>query len=259
MDWSTRKKLGCIAIVAAVFIVIVGYVVYKTVLSRPETCFDGIQNQNEQGIDCSGVCSRVCAFQAKTIVPLWSQVFQVTKGVHSVVAYVENQNVTAGVKKINYEFRVYDDQNILASEPIKGSTFIGPNDKTAIFESPVQTGNRIPKTVFFKFATVPDWITTDARYQVPQLKTSNTILTNETSAPKLSADIVNDTLFNYKNIPVVAIVYDTDGNAINASQTYLESIAQQSSETVYFTWPEKFERPVGRIEIIPRVNPFDQE
>jgi hypothetical protein len=258
MDWSTRKKLGCIGIIAVVAVLIIGYFAYKLFFSKPATCFDTVQNQNEVGVDCGGVCSRICPFQAKTIVPLWSNVFQITKGVYSVVAYVENQNVTGGVRKINYEFRVYDDQNVLASEPITGSTFVGPNDKTAIFESPIQTGNRIPQNVFFTFTSKPEWTTVDEKYQVPQLATANAVLTNTETAPKLSADIVNNTLSDYRTIPVVAIIYDTDGNALNVSQTFIETIPQQSTKKVYFTWPQKFERPVGRIEIIPRLNPFEQ-
>lgn len=258
MDWSTRKKMGCIGIMVIVLAAVVAYFGYKLFLSTPATCSDNKQNQNEQGIDCGGVCARICPFQAKTIVPLWSRVFPITKGVYSVVAYVENQNVTGGVQKINYEFRVYDDQNILASEPVVGSTFIGPNDKTAIFESPIQTGNRIPKNVFFKFTSQPNWVTVDEKYQVPQLTSRNIVLTSEDTAPKLSADIVNDTLFDYRDIPVIAIVYDIDNNAINVSQTFIENLPQQSIQKASFTWPQKFNRPVGRIEIIPRLNPFEQ-
>ncbi len=237
---------------------VAGYVIYENFIKVTPTCFDGVQNQNERGIDCGGICARVCPMDAKTIVPLWSRVFPTAKGVSSVVAYVENQNLTAGVQRINYEFRVYDDQNVLAGEPIAGTTFMGPNERTAIFESPVQTGNRIPKSVFFTFTSAPDWITTEKKYQLPQLTASNTQLTDVNTAPKLSADIVNDTLYDYQHVLVVAILYDEDGNAVNASQTIVDALPQQSKQAVYFTWPQKFDHPVTRIEIIPRLNPFNQ-
>jgi ferredoxin len=259
MDYSTRKKMGCIGIIVAVIAVILGYFVYKTWFDVAPTCFDGKQNQNERCIDGGGVCARVCPMDAKTIVPLWSRVFHTAGDVWSVLAYVENQNETAGVQKINYEFRVYDSENILAGEPVTGSTFIGPNERTAIFESPIKTGNRTPSTVFFKFTSAPDWMTTDKKYTIPQLGSANIVLTDVDKAPKLSADIVNNTLFDYKNIEVVAILYDEGGNAINASKTLIESLPQQTRDKVYFTWPKKFEKPVTRIEIIPRLNPFTQK
>ncbi len=259
MDWSTKRKFGCIVMIGAVIAVFVGYMAYKLFFSVAPTCFDNKQNQNERCVDGGGVCARVCPMDARTIVPLWSRVFRVTPGVYSAVAYVENQNPTAGVAQINYEFRAYDENNILAAEPITGTTFVGPNDRTAVFVSPIRTGNRIPKSVFFKWTTVPDWKTVDAKYSVPQLTSANTILTDEKTAPKLSVDIVNNTLFDYKNIQVVAILYGADGNAITASQTIVDTIPQQTTQKAYFTWPTKFDVPVTRIEIIPRLNPFVQE
>ncbi len=259
MDWSTRKKMGCLVLLAIFVLLVGGWIAYALFFKEAPTCFDNKQNQNERGIDCGGVCQRVCPMDARTIVPVWSRAFRVSKGVYNVVAYIENQNVTAGVRKINYEFRVYDDENILAGEPITGSTFIGPNDKTAIFESPVQTGNRVPKNVFFTFTDAPDWMTTDPRYQVPQLVSSETVLTDIETKPKLATNIVNNTLHNYKNVEVVAILYGADGNAVNASRTYLDRVDQQSVAKVAFTWQEPFTDPIARIEIIPRINPFEQK
>lgn len=251
--------MGCFAMIGGVAALILGYFVYAIFLKTEPTCFDGIQNQNERGIDCGGVCALVCMADARTIVPVWSRVFNTAGDVHSVVAYVENQNVTAGVKKIDYEFRIYDEQNILAGEPITGSTFIGPNDKTAIFASPIKTGNRVPKSVFFKFTSAPEWITTPERFNSPQLTTADVVMTDEATAPKLSADIVNGTLYDYRNIEVVAIVYGADGNAVNASATFISSLPEQSRQKVYFTWPKPFEKPIARIEVIPRLNPFIQK
>lgn len=259
MDWSTRKKMGCFGMIGIVVFIILAYFVYIFFIKTTPTCFDGVQNQNERDIDCGGVCALVCTADAKTVVPIWYRVFNTTGDVHSVVAYVENQNTTAGVEKINYEFRIYDDQNILAGEPITGTTFIGPNDKTAIYASPIKTGNRTPKSVFFKFTSAPEWVTTPARFNLPQLSTAAITLTDETTAPKLSADIVNGTLYDYKNIEVVAILYQADGNAVNASSTFIENLPEQTRQTVYFTWPKPLSAPVTRIEVIPRLNPFIQK
>jgi hypothetical protein len=259
MDWSTRKKMGCFGLIGLVIAIILAYFIYIFFIKTTPTCFDGVLNQDERGIDCGGVCALVCTADAKTIVPIWYRVFNTAGDVHSVVAYVENQNTTAGVKEINYEFRVYDEENILAGEPITGTTFIGPNDKTAIYASPIKTGNRVPKNVFFRFTSAPAWITTSERFNRPQLGTANTQLTDSTTAPKLSADIVNNTLYDFKDIEVVAILYGADGNAVNASMTYIDELPEQKTQTVYFTWPKPFEVAITRIEVIPRLNPFIQK
>lgn len=259
MDWSTRKKTGCSVIMGLILLTIGGYVIYLNFFKTTPTCFDNAQNQNERGVDCGGVCALVCPMDAKTIVPVWSRVFPIVGDVYSVAAYIENQNIDAGVKKIDYEFRVYDNENILVGDPITGSTFVGPNDKTAIYASPVKTGNRVASNVFFKFTSNPVFTTLDKRYSVPQLSVKNTDLTEVATSPKLSVDVVNDTLFDYKNIEVVAILYDASGNAVNASDTFIDELAQQSVQKVFFTWPVPFDHPITRIEIIPRINPFTQK
>jgi uncharacterized membrane protein YfcA len=58
-------------------------------------------------------------------------------------------------------------------------------------------------------------------------------------------------------IPVIVLLYGADGNVVQASKTQLDFIAQQSTEKVFFTWPQKFSAPIVRAEIIPRVNPFE--
>src|SRR4051812_17152322 len=116
MDWSTRKKLGCFGMIAVVVAIILAYFIYQNFIKTVPTCFDGIKNQNERGIDCGGVCTLVCPMDVKSIVPIWSRVFHTAGDVYSVVSYVENQNQDAGVKQIDYEVRIYDDHNILAGD-----------------------------------------------------------------------------------------------------------------------------------------------
>ena len=60
---------------------------------KTPTCFDGVKNQNEKGLDCGGVCTRICSGDISTPIVMWQRVFQVTPGVYSAVAYIQNPNV----------------------------------------------------------------------------------------------------------------------------------------------------------------------
>lgn len=259
MDWSTRRKMGCFGMIGIVVLLISSYFVYIFFIKKTPTCFDGVRNQNERGIDCGGICSVVCTQDAKSLIPLWTRVFHITDDVYSVVAYLENQNTTAAIQKISYEIRIYDDKNILTSAPITGSTFISPQSKMAIFASPLKTGKRIPQRAFITFTTSPQWMTPQKKYQTPFLAVNETQLSDESSSPKLSARISNPTYYSLHDVEVTALLYDASGNAVHASQSFIENLEQQSSAQVYFTWPEPFLEKITRIEIIPRFNPFDQK
>lgn len=258
MDWSTSRKTKIITSISAILLVILSSFVYFKFIKHELTCFDGKQNQDERGIDCGGICSIMCLADTKPLIPLWTRPLKITGDVYSVVSYIENQNIGNGVKKVPYELRLYDDKNILVSQPIRGETFIGPNDRTAIFETAIKVGNRIPKTAFLKFLQQPEFIRIDERFNDQNLVAEGDVLSDLETSPKIAAVVRNKTIETFKNIPVVAIVYDTEGNALAASQTFIDEIGPEESVNVYFSWPEPFSGTPARREIIPRINPFIQ-
>lgn len=258
MDWSTSRKTKIITSISAILLVIVSSFVYFKFIKHEPTCFDGKQNQDERGIDCGGICSIMCLADTKPLIPLWTRPLKITGDVYSVVSYIENQNIGNGVKKVPYELRLYDDKNILVSQPIKGETFIGPNDRTAIFETAIKVGNRIPKTAFLKFLQQPEFTRIDERFNDQNLVAEGDVLSDLETSPKIAAVVRNKTIETFKSIPVVAIVYDTEGNALAASQTFIDEIGPEESVNVYFSWPEPFSGTPARREIIPRINPFIQ-
>lgn len=258
MDWSTKHQMKIIAVLVAIVVMIVAIFVYYKFIKHTPTCSDGIKNQDERGVDCGGLCSLMCLSDVKPLIPLWTRPIKITGDVYSVVSYIENQNTGNGVEKVPYEIRMYDDKNILVSQPIQGSTFIGPNDRTAIFETGIKVGNRIPKTAYLKFLETPKFTRIDSRWNDQNLVVEGDAFTDLDTVPKLSATVRNPTLETYQKIPVVAIIYNTDGNVIGSSQTFIDSIGPEESTTVYFSWPEPFSGTPARREIIPRVDPFIQ-
>lgn len=258
LSWEFRKKWLRLIIGALVLLLAIGSWVYIAFFKKPETCFDNKQNQNETGVDCGGLCDKMCLSDVTPLIKVWTRPFIISPGIASVVAYIENSNETSGIEKIPYEIRVYDEKNILIADPVVGETFVGPKSKFAIFESVIPVGNIAPVTAFIKFGNVQKWVRTEPVWSAPLTMVSNIVVSDETSFPKVQADVSNTVLFDLVQIPVTALVYGTDNNLITASQTFIESLPSGQTETVYFTWQLPFSGPVGRVEIIPRVNPFVQ-
>lgn len=253
--WSNKRKRRYLIILGIVLLVIVSLVILNMTDKQP-TCFDNIQNGTETGIDCGGDCVEVCVDEARNLVVWWERPFRVAEGVYNAVAYVENQNLSSGIEEIAYEFRLYNKDNILIGTPRVGTTFIEPNKRSAIFEAGIQTGKEEAYTVFFKTSSVKKWKRTDQLFAYGLFQVGDPELINQDSAPKLSVPIENKTSYNFSDVPVVALLYNQRGNAIAASQTYIDTINQGDSKTTYFSWPEAFSDVVSRIEIIPRINPF---
>jgi hypothetical protein len=233
------------------------YLFYSIFVKKPETCNDNLRNQDERGIDCGGVCTRMCINDVSPVITLWQRPVKISDGVYSAIAYIENKNQTSGIQKLSYEMRMYDEKNILLTEPVNGHTFIAPNSRTAIIENNLVTGNRSPKTVFFTLKNPVLWDRVLPYPDQSNIVSSNIEVRDIEKYPKISARIKNNhATHDYRNIPIIIIVYDSVGNIITLSNTVIDILPHASEKNIYFSWQIPFGEKPARIEIIPRINPF---
>jgi hypothetical protein len=249
MSWASKRRSKYIAIVAVIAIIIIVPIAFSIFNKKP-TCTDGKQNGGERGVDCGGVCPELCVSQISNPVVVWSRSFKVLDGVYNSVAYIENPNFNASILKISYIFKLFDEKNILITER-KGFTFISPNNVSPIFESAIQTGQRVPAKTFFEFSETAIW--TQSIDKNEPLSVNNTVLSKKDSSPRIDTVLVNNSITDIRNIEIVAIVFDKKDNAIGVSSTFVELLSNRSSKNLVFTWPTVFESSVSRIEIIPRI------
>jgi hypothetical protein len=233
MTWSGRRQVlysGVGAIIALVLLV----VVYEIFFTAPPICFDGKQNGGETGVDCGGTCSRICTTVARPPVVQWARAFQTSPQTYSAVAYVQNNNVGAGARKVAYLFQLFDDKNILVVART-GTVDLPPTQTAPIIESNINVGNRVVARTLFAFTDDPpavwDKIPPGA---YPQIRHSSPAPNDDYS--KLSTTLTNDTVASIKNVAVVAILYDSNGIALATSKSVVPLLAAKSQERVVFTW-----------------------
>lgn len=256
MTWGAKRQISYLFILIIVLLAF-GYFFVYPYFEKDPTCSDGKQNGVETGPDCGGNCILACENEVDQVSVLWSRIFKVVDGRYNAVAYLENHNENNAVYKVKYKFRFADKNNIYIGSR-EGEAYIPPRGKFAIFEPAVGTGYSIPVYVSFEFTEKPVWVQIDQEKN-RQLKilTSNIVLTGEDSAPKLSATLSNRSLFFIPNLKIIAILYDEDGNAVNASSTFVEQLRPEEKAEIVFTWPLPLERKVFTKEIIPIFNIFD--
>jgi hypothetical protein len=258
MTWGLKRQIFYVVILI-LFFSIFGFLIIYPKLNKAPSCVDKKQNGDEIGIDCGGSCPNFCFNQTDTVSILWARAFRVVPGRYNAVAYIVNHNKNAAVEKVNYKFRFADTNNIYIGKR-EGSTFIPPAGNFAIFEPGIDIGNSIPVYVTFEFTQAPQWLQVSEE-KMDQLKilVSNIELSDETTSPKLSANIKNNSLFTIPNMNVITILYDANRNAISASRTYLDKINPLQIANINFTWPEPFSEKVIAKEIIPMFNIFSAQ
>jgi hypothetical protein len=255
MTWAMQRQIVYIGVLLAFFLglaFLVGYPYFN----KPPTCFDNKQNGEETGVDCGGGCALACIAQVDPVSILWSRAFRVVPGRYNAVAYLENHNKNSAIERVSYKFRFADKDNVYIGKR-EGVAFIPTAGRFAIFEPAIDVGNSIPVYTTFEFTETPVYTQVEIE-KLNQLKiiVSNIELENETTAPHLSAQIKNNSLFNIPELGVVAILYDETGNAVSVSRTYLDQLSGGESKELNFTWPEPITDKVIAQEIIPMYNIF---
>lgn len=253
LSWSARRRLFYASIVLGFIIAVLGALAAFFFLSQEASCSDGIQNQEEVGVDCGGPCRDLCEEQVSPLTTLWSRPIPTQEGRYDAVALIENPNFNAGVSRISYSFKLYDNENVLVAERM-GETYVNPSERFAIVEEGISTGERTARRSLFSFTEKAHFVRVDESDK-PDIGTRNTqILDREKDQPRVRTTIVNNSLETIKNIELTALLFDEQDNITTASRTFLEILEGDATREVTFLFPAPLGDIPTRVTIIPRVN-----
>jgi hypothetical protein len=245
MSWAARRQAKYLLGTISVLMVLIGLPLFFHFYEKP-SCFDGKQNNMEEGIDCGGPCEKVCSFQAVDPIVHWKQRFQIVPGMYSVVALVENANDSYESESVPYIFRLYDSTNVFIAER-RGRVHLTPHSVIPIFETGISTGERIPGRVEFSFEEAIPWVR--STFTRPDVTVLSRRLDEKQGTPRLFVTVRNNTLETFSSVPVVVVLYDVNGNAVHSSRTVAVRIPGTSDTELVFTWPQQFISPVARIDV----------
>jgi Mg-chelatase subunit ChlD len=231
------------------FLAMVGLIftgAYFLFFYNPATCFDGLQNNLEIGVDCGGACVRICAFTVTKPEIKWAESFRIIDGQYNALAYIENKNAEAATPELEYTFKLYDGEDLIASR--RGSTILPPNSVYPIFEGRIMTANgRVPTKTVIELDEPDLW--QPATIGRNQFRTLDIDLLSMDARPRLNVSIENTELVNSLNVEVVATIFNRAGDPLTASQTFIDSFPSRSTKDVVFTWPNSIAKTVRSCEV----------
>ena len=261
--WSTKRRWSYISILTFIILVLIVIPGFFTFYKSP-TCFDGVQNEGEFGIDCGGPCQKLCQSAFLPAKILWSDSEVIAPGTYNLAAYIQNPNIYGVAVNVPYTFSFFDDQGVLITQ-VHGTMVSPPNRDTLAFAGAVKVGARIPAKngVTFTFDRDPIWIKAfdslgNISIGTPEYK-ENSVTSSAASqggvGAYLQVPIGNRALVPYTGVTVFAVLYDRNGNHVGFSKTYLDEIPAASEKIAPFTWPYSFAGSVASEEILPVVDP----
>lgn len=243
------RRRGLVAAIAAVILALVGILGYFAFLHEAPSCADHRQNRNEEGVDCGGVCARLCAPSLAPPQVTFVRPVVSGPGRTDVIAYIENPNLSAEAVGVHYVIELYDANNAVVAKK-EGVTDLLPK-RNPVFVPNFFSGNATALRAFLTFDEEKpiDWW----RYQDTRVALSvrDIVVEHEDTLPRIRATIANPSTNRYKNVPVVITVFDENDNAIAASQTVVGELKSEGTADLIFTWNAPFTGTAVREEILP--------
>lgn len=250
MTWATKRKAMYITGISLVFIGVIVFFAWPRVAS---TCSDGLQGEDETGVDCGGVCARVCASDVKELRVRWTRVFEISTGKMLIVSYIENPNQEFALLDMPYSIDVYNNSGLL--DTINGIIAVGPNSSTAVTNIYITPDTSIRPT--FSWASdVYEWRRVNEKVNSDNVKVLYKDMSDEDMFPYLQVGLQNETPKLLESLNVIALVYDFEGNVIRAGSMMVDSLKVNETTKVAFSWKKPIEEKIKNIEIITNVNPF---
>lgn len=255
MSWASKRQSQYITGLL-VFLGLIALIIAWPTITKKPTCMDGKKNGTETGVDCGGVCQRICSDAAAEPQILWKRAFPVTGNVYNLVSLVQNTNRDAAIERVNYEFKIYDTNNLLIGRR-QGSTYIPANTQFAIFEPRFDSGSTEVKSVTFDFTSPFIWTKKPPTIQSEPIHVDGVVMGTDSGSPSLNATVTNDSIYDLPEFDAVAILYDVNHEAINVSKTHKAGLDKNSNTLLLFTWPQPFGADPVTNDILLEINPFN--
>lgn len=242
------QRRGVVAAIIVAFLLLVGLWGYFAILHKAPSCSDFVQNQDEEGVDCGGVCARMCV--ADLAAPQVTFVRSVVGGPGrtDVIAYIDNPNQDAKAEDASYRIELYDANNAIVAT--KEGTVDLPPKRTPLYVPNLFSGS---ETNVRAFLTIDDASLAWYEYEDTRVVfgVRDVIVEHADTLPRIRATLDNPSNDSFKNVRVVITVFDEDNNAIAASQTVIPEMKAEGKAEVVFTWNSPFSGTPARQEIIP--------
>lgn len=252
-----KNKQIIIAVSFFLFWGLVGFGASRLFAEGP-TCFDGIQNQGEQGIDCGGPC-KPCPPILEKIKVLKVEAVRADSQSFDLLARIENPNREYGGSEVSYRFEIFDQENALIKK-VEGVTFIFPSQAKYVIETPVNL-LASPWKVSFSIQNV-NWQRL-ANFENVGLeiyeKKYTELPPGQAYVSKASGIVQNTSNFDYKKIEIVVVLYDSRENIINFQRT--EMLTFYANDKRYFevSWRKPIYKKVQRFDMEAYTNLFLDE
>ncbi len=222
-----------------ILLLAVSYWLFGGFIVKTPTCSDGIQNQNETGIDCGGPCTKCEITELSPLTHIGTvRTFSVNEKTIA-LAEVSNSNQFYSSDKFAYSFVVYDVRN-REIERVSGTDALFALEKKYIFEPRITTRARDIGKIEFVISDV-SW---KKAYEAlrPDVVVSSAIETKKSEQGiRVSGSIKNQSSVLASEVKIIAILYDKYEIEVFPAQTVISQLGGLEEKPFVISFPQSLE------------------
>lgn len=234
MDWRLQRQIIIFSIYFLILFVPFSLITYS-ILSKSPSCYDGIQNAEEQGVDCNGSCELRCEGTYREVKIDFVRGMKVSDDTYDIFALVQNYNTSVSFPNIPYKLSFYSTEGKLLGTA-SGSLALLPQSKGAVYLPSLHLKQE-PKTIDMTFAPHKALAFYDIENIPKNVSVENwQAQRGANNSLQVVGEIKNPNNKEVKNITVYALLYDDTRTVYAVSKTKVYSILGRQKTAVSFTW-----------------------
>lgn len=257
---KNKTKRAIIIFIYLLILVLIGALIYFWVKPE-ENCLDGVRNQNEEDVDCGGICTKKCdKIVIEDLVVEQGGVLD-NGAVNRADLYgkIYNPNSVFGSNKFEYEFVLKDSAGQVISSK-KGTSFILPGESKYIIENNIEV-NSMPASADLSIKEA-DWVEFKDQYEKPQVKIVNKQYGQISSGIGFSEALgllKNESPFDFSAIKIIIILKDASDKIIALNSTEMRTVRSGENRDFRSLWFNRFPGEVSSVEVQSEINVFDND
>ncbi len=257
MEKNLKKRLIIIAIYASIIIILFWF--FYSIIKPEETCSDGIKNQNEEEIDCGGICAKCKKILVQEInIGEKGIVESSIQNKYDFYGLIINPNKIYGSNDFSYRV-IFKDENGNVLSEVTGKNFILPSESKYIIENNIESEKK-PSQIDF-IVEKANW-TEFEYYERPELKIINKTI-NEVSSGigyvEAKGLLRNESPFDFSVIKINVILRDAENKIVALNSTEMRTVRSNEEREFKAFWPSKFPGSATYVEVQPEVNIYNSD
>ncbi len=253
------KRLTIIVVYLLVFLAIgVG----SFVALRPApTCFDGLRNQDEGGVDCGGVCALACVehIAGNDLVVRELMFIPTDRGKYDILARIFNPNNDVGAASFKYSLLLRDAGGAELGR-VTSTGFILPQETKTLLAFNLES-DKSPAKAVIELSDF-QWQRLQEYRAKPEL---NIYAKRYLERPDPSVfgaavgTLINESIYDFRSIQIKVILRDAAGLPLAVNQSEMQTVMVGRERDIRVVFPTAFSGVVSQVELEAETNLYDTE